>query len=164
MHTPETASPVLSRSKSRLVRKKSSDCCSVPAGFFSVIRTITVDFVIPNFPTVTVTCVGNHTVRQIKYALLVSNDCFWLFFAIKRTRRIRDELQFTCCCNKIKLSNLNLLSTSSFIDFNFSWPFRYISSALIICVVPRSFVIGDFGKNKSKRVYDSFCKQKVDVF
>ena len=62
-----------SRPKSCLVRKSSSERSSnVPAGFFSVIRTISVDFFIPNQQVVTLNCIGNHTVKQIKYSLLVS--------------------------------------------------------------------------------------------
>ncbi|CAK8685467.1 unnamed protein product [Clavelina lepadiformis] len=59
---------LLHRSKTRLVRKSSYK--STSTGFLSVIRTITVEFNLPNEQTITINCVGNHTVRQIKCLLL----------------------------------------------------------------------------------------------
>nr|XP_039271894.1 phosphatidylinositol 4,5-bisphosphate 3-kinase catalytic subunit gamma isoform-like isoform X1 [Styela clava] len=52
------------RKKSRVVRKASFE--RVPKGFFSVIRTLTVDFNLPNGRVMTLKCIGNHTVEQIK--------------------------------------------------------------------------------------------------
>nr|XP_018668461.1 phosphatidylinositol 4,5-bisphosphate 3-kinase catalytic subunit gamma isoform isoform X1 [Ciona intestinalis]XP_026691477.1 phosphatidylinositol 4,5-bisphosphate 3-kinase catalytic subunit gamma isoform isoform X1 [Ciona intestinalis] len=56
------------RKKSRIVRQ--NPIPKVPVGFFSIIRTMTVDFVLPNEKTVTLNCVGNQTVGQIKSDLL----------------------------------------------------------------------------------------------
>lgn len=58
------------RSRSRLVRRNSYT--KVPEGFFSVTRTMSVDFNLPNGEQVTLNCAGNHTVGQIKCELMVS--------------------------------------------------------------------------------------------
>nr|CAB3264880.1 phosphatidylinositol 4,5-bisphosphate 3-kinase catalytic subunit gamma isoform [Phallusia mammillata] len=52
------------RSRSRLVRRNSFP--KVPEGFFSVTRTMSVDFNLPNGEKVSLNCAGNHTVGQIK--------------------------------------------------------------------------------------------------
>lgn len=57
------------RKKSRVVRKSSFE--RVPKGFFSVIRILTVDFILPNSQTLTLNCLGNRTVAQIKQQVLV---------------------------------------------------------------------------------------------
>lgn len=52
------------RKKSRVVRKSSFE--TVPKGFFSVIRTVVVEFYLPDGRFVTLKCIGNHTVERIK--------------------------------------------------------------------------------------------------
>ena len=58
------------RGGSKLVRRNSFS--KVPEGFFSVTRTMSVNFRLPTGEIVTINCAGNRTVGQIKGEVMVS--------------------------------------------------------------------------------------------